>query len=298
MQLVRAETRYLAGYGVVPWKRGKGYAGSALRQRLPVADSSLILTASPEIAIVAVRSRMPASRPPLHGRQTSGATTLRGLRRIDMAQELQIRCACGKLQGVARDAIAGAGTHVVCYCDDCQAFARILGRAADALDAHGGTDIFQMSQARLAITAGADHLACLRLTPPGMLRWYASCCNTPIGNTLSSSRLPFVGLILACVPKPPGADSLDGLLGPVVARGFRKFASGDVALIPRDRIPMPLLVPRFVGLLLKWKIRGDGRRSPFFDSKGRSSVVTPRVLSASERALWAQDRKPSQEQRP
>ena len=35
----------------------------------------------------------------------------------------------------------------------------------------------------MTMTQGADRLTFLRMTEKGPLRWYASCCNTPIGNT-------------------------------------------------------------------------------------------------------------------
>src|SRR5688572_12534539 len=105
-----------------------------------------------------------------------------------MAADLPVRCSCGTLRAVVRGASGGRGNHVVCYCDDCQSFAHFLERADDTLDAHGGTEIYQMSPARLEIIDGADRLACVRLAPKGLLRWYAACCRTPIGNTLASRQ--------------------------------------------------------------------------------------------------------------
>jgi len=63
------------------------------------------------------------------------------------------------------------------------------------LDAQGGTDVVQTRPANLTFTHGQDTLACMRLTPKGLLRWYAACCNTPIGNTVANYRMPFVGLV-------------------------------------------------------------------------------------------------------
>ena len=47
-----------------------------------------------------------------------------------------LSCACGGLTGSV--AHARRATHSVCYCRDCQAFARFLGREAELLDARGG----------------------------------------------------------------------------------------------------------------------------------------------------------------
>ena len=63
--------------------------------------------------------------------------------------ELALRCRCGTVRGVARDVAPSTVNHCFCYCDDCQAFAHFLGRADDVLDAYGGTEITQMSQANV-----------------------------------------------------------------------------------------------------------------------------------------------------
>src|SRR5262245_44421193 len=139
-----------------------------------------------------------------------------------MPADLPVRCSCGIVRGALRGVSGRNGNRVVCYCDDCQSFAHFLDRAQDVLDEHGGTEIFQTSAGRLAITAGADRLACVRLQPSGLLRWYTACCRTPIGNTLATRQLPFVGLVVACLERA----ELDPVLGPVRARGHARFAKG------------------------------------------------------------------------
>ena len=199
-----------------------------------------------------------------------------------MPRDLRLRCSCGALQGTAHGVSAAGGNHAVCYCDDCQAFQRFLGRASDVLDPHGGTDIFQMSAARLSLDAGREHLACMRLSPRGMCRWYAACCNTPIGNTLAAPSIPFVGLISACMARPADDPSLQASLGPIRWRAFRKFARGDAAAVPAGET-LASAVLRFLGLGLMWRLRGDGRRTPFFDPQTARPVVEPRVLTLQER---------------
>jgi hypothetical protein len=199
-----------------------------------------------------------------------------------MATTLRVRCACGALQGEARAVAPSVGNHVVCYCDDCQAFAHFLGRATDMLDAHGGTDIFQMSPARLRFTAGVERLACMRLTGKGMRRWYAACCRTPIGTTMASGAMPFVGLAATCLEAPADDPALQKALGPVLARGYRRYAKGEAATIPADVIPFALDALRVIGLMLGWKLRGDRRRSPFFDRRTGHPAVEAHVLDAAE----------------
>jgi len=199
-----------------------------------------------------------------------------------VARDLSLRCSCGALRGVAHGVSPGSGNHAVCYCDDCQSFAHFLGRPGKLLDPQGGTEVFQMSAAELAFTAGREHLACMRLSPRGLIRWYASCCNTPIGNTPASGGIPFIGLIRNCV-EPPGDDpTLERSFGPIRGWVGRKFAHGEKSAIPRGRHTL-FVVLRFIRFALRWWLRGDQRRSPFFDSQSLAPVVVPRVLTLEER---------------
>src|ERR1700722_1625740 len=102
----------------------------------------------------------------------------------ELATQAKLSCRCGEVQGVVRNASPQNVNRVVCYCDDCQAFLHRLGRT-DLLNARGGTDIVQVVPASLAFVRGQDRIKGLRLTPKGIHRWYASCCNTPVGNTFS-----------------------------------------------------------------------------------------------------------------
>ncbi len=68
-----------------------------------------------------------------------------------------LRCRCGRVRGAASDVSPTRGFRFVCYCTDCQVFARFLERR-DVLDAAGGTDIFQMPAGHVKLTAGADAL--------------------------------------------------------------------------------------------------------------------------------------------
>jgi len=198
-----------------------------------------------------------------------------------MTDDLPIRCSCGSLRGVLTDVSPQRGNRIVCYCDDCQAFAHYLVHADSTLDAYGGTDIYQISPALLKITAGAEHLACMRLSPKGLLRWYAGCCRTPIGNTLPNRQFALVGLVHACFDAGP--DQLDSVLGPVRGKVFRRFAKDGLKVSPKqDRVPFSMLL-RVAGLLLLWRIRGDHKRSPFFDPQTGKPSAMPYVLTKQER---------------
>lgn len=85
------------------------------------------------------------------GRGADGLTALVPKRRMVilapvMPWEIPLRCRCRHVRGVASEVTPASGFRFVCYCKDCQTFARFLGQA-DILDAAGGTDIFQMPPA-------------------------------------------------------------------------------------------------------------------------------------------------------
>jgi hypothetical protein len=186
------------------------------------------------------------------------------------------------VRGVLRGVSARRGNRVVCYCDDCQSFAHFLEGAKEILDEHDGTDVFQMSPARLEITEGADRLACMRLTTGGMLRWYTDCCRTPVGNTPASRGVPFVGLVLAFADPASDGRSRDEVFGPVRVRVQARSAKGD-----RGRLDaydgFPLVPPlRFVRMLLMARLRGEHRHSPFFDPETGAPRATPRVLTPEQ----------------
>ncbi|MCP4005669.1 MAG: hypothetical protein GY725_15880 [bacterium] len=199
-----------------------------------------------------------------------------------MPGNLSVRCECGSLHGTVRAVSADVGNRLVCYCSDCQSFAYFLERADTILDAYGGSDIFQMSPAHLEISKGREHLACMRLTKDGLLRWYANCCKTPIGNTLRTGQVPFVGLILNCLESASEGQSHARLLGPIRARvNARQAKQKWSELDAHDRAPASMIL-RFMRILFAARWRGDHKRSLFFDLQTGEPTATPRILSDEE----------------
>ena len=189
--------------------------------------------------------------------------------------EVSLKCSCGTVRGIASNISPKTGTKIVCYCDDCQALARYLGREADVLDDHGGTDIFQITPAQLKITDGSEQFASMRLSSKGLIRWYTDCCKTPIGNTVSAG-LPFVGVIHNFMDE----DGIrDKILGQVRFYVQGKFAKGT----PSVQQVYPGFPFRFIlrgaPKLLVAKLRGQNQPSPFFDAAGKPiaepSIYTP-----------------------
>jgi hypothetical protein len=181
---------------------------------------------------------------------------------------------------------AKCGNRVVCYCEDCQAFAHFLGGADRILDRHGGTEIFQMSSRHLEILEGADRLSCVRLSGGGLLRWYASCCRTAVANTVKRGNgpLPFVGLISSFALAGSEERGFGEVLGPVRAR----VQATDVDAIrstygAADRTPVAVLL-RFLRIIVMGRLRGDARRHPLFDAASGDPIAEPRVLTGDERS--------------
>jgi Family of unknown function (DUF6151) len=192
-----------------------------------------------------------------------------------------LQCTCGTLKGTVSH--PERVNRVVCYCRDCQAFAHFLGRAADILDAKGGTDIVQTIPANVTFTAGRDVLACMRLTEKGTLRWYAKCCNTPIGNTVADIRVPFLGLIHTCLDN--ANQSLDESFGPVRMWSFTKGAKEPVKSHP---VALVSGILRFITMVLRARMNGSYRRTPLFSVDTGAPIVAPKILSPSERdAVYA-----------
>lgn len=200
-----------------------------------------------------------------------------------MSAELPLACTCGRVQGRVRGLSPKRGNHLVCYCDDCQAFAHWLERADELLDEHGGTEVFQVTPAQLEIDEGRELLRCLRLSESGLMRWYASCCNTPVANMLAQPKFPFAGVSCRFMAEAnENGQPRDELLGPVIGRIHARYGLGE---LPPDAHPTgPLwLVIRALRLVFRGWVRKLHAPSPFYDGASLSWVSEPEVLSEDER---------------
>jgi len=186
-----------------------------------------------------------------------------------------LHCHCGKVQGQLKH--IEASVRLVCYCKDCQAFAHYLGQAGSMLDAQGGSDILVSHPQQVEFASGAEAIACMSLSENGMLRWFASCCNTPIGNTSRSHKLAYVGLSSACLADP---SSLASEVGPVRLRSCTQAAKGKVASAGLAALPVML---GFGVSLLRARIAGSYRQNPFFKAGTAEPIATPTVLAKEER---------------
>jgi hypothetical protein len=198
-----------------------------------------------------------------------------------MPLDIPLRCRCGSLRGVASDVSPSTGFRFVCYCKDCQMFARFLERA-DVLDPAGGTDIFQMPPGRVKFTTGTDAMRCLRLSKK-VLRWYTDCCRTPIANTAAGPRFPVIGVVHSFMDHETGGRSRDEVLGPPLCGIYRRSAAGPLPLNAPGPPSLGVFTCR-ASRMLSWWVRGLSRPTPFFDDRTKAPRAEPRVLSRSERA--------------
>lgn len=194
-----------------------------------------------------------------------------------MGEYVELRCNCGEVGGIVSNLSRRTVNRVTCYCDDCQAFAHQLGRS-DLLNAKGGTDIVQVAPGALTFTRGQHRIVGLRLTPKGLYRWHASCCNTPVGNTLGPA-LPFVGLVVQVFDTP----RLDDVVGAPTGAILGKYAIGET---PARSTGLNLsLLLRVIVRVLGWRLTGRAWPHPFFARDTCAPLYTVTVLSADRREV-------------
>lgn len=178
-------------------------------------------------------------------------------------------CTCGHVQGHLRPASRKTGTHLVCFCADCRAAQIHLSQPDPVAE---GVALFQTTPDTVHFSQGKAALGLLRLSRKGLLRWYATCCNAPLFNTLAGPKLPFVALHVARLDDPSA-------IGPVRVRSF---------------VPQPGKPPRHQGaagmvaqLALRMgaaRLSGRWRQNPFFDRNTGKPIIDAIVLDKAARA--------------
>src|SRR3954454_2044057 len=194
-----------------------------------------------------------------------------------MNASAEMRCRCGEVRAVLTNPSPRTANRITCYCDDCQGYAHQLGRA-DLLDIHGGTDIVQVAPASLTFLQGQDKITAVRLSPKGLYRWCARCCNTPVGNTVSPS-IPFVGLVAQCFASD--GQNPDQLFGRPAGAILGKYAIGEVPQKARG-VNFGLIV-RALRLILSWRLSGKTWPHPFFEKATRQPSYPVTVLAREQR---------------
>lgn len=125
------------------------------------------------------------------------------------------------------------------------------------MDAQGGTEVIQVAQPCFHVTKGHEYLAALRLSPKGLVRWYASCCNTPIGNTTNNPKVSFIGVVDVMLDK----QRLDADFGSDVAVANADSAMGEPK--PKNR-GIPKVVLNVLKMTVPTWLSGRYQRSELF----------------------------------
>lgn len=123
-----------------------------------------------------------------------------------------------------------AGTRFWCYCRSCRAADIHLRGDETGLTQDKAVEIFHTTPDHLIIHKGREHLAAIRLTPKGPVRWYATCCGAPLWNTTKVPTIPFMGVVIRPDCHFPKAPELGK---PKVV--YTKFARKNCGAPTRDR---------------------------------------------------------------
>ncbi|HCH62820.1 MAG: hypothetical protein CL927_18245 [Deltaproteobacteria bacterium] len=196
--------------------------------------------------------------------------------------DLPIQCTCGSVRGTLLDVAPSTVQNLVCHCIDCRSTLRHLGRANDLLTEHGGTAVVHSTPARMQITHGHTHVGLLRLSPKGLLRFYATCCNTPIASMLDDPRQAFVSIARCILP-----SDADTHLGPAVGvRG--RSAIGNLRTLDAAHNVPAWLVARIGWRLAKQRLQGQARPSAFHAADG-TCIAVATILTLEQRTAAQHD---------
>lgn len=192
-------------------------------------------------------------------------------------------CRCGVVRLDIAVPGPGAGTHLMCYCTDCQTAARLHDGGADILTPAGGTNVWQTTPDHIVDITGVDQLEILRLTPRGPFRWHARCCGTPMINTFPALSLPFSGIVLRQSELPGALPVVGAVTCHYSTLGARKGAGA-----PAQDSGVPHAILQVGWRVLRGLVTGKTRRSLLRRADGTPiapvRVVLPEARLAAARA--------------
>lgn len=190
----------------------------------------------------------------------------------------RLQCRCATVQGTVNDASPARVNRVICYCDDCQAFARFLDRL-DLLDSSGGSDIVQIAAGCLKIEQGEEAIRGVRLSEAGTYRWYSSCCNTPLANM---GGVDFPALGIHSTAFGGGGQNLDALFGCPIGGIRGEYAIGGA---PPGSNGLPLrLILRAIPKVVLWRFGSKGKPNPFVSHPSKDVRYPVATLSEIEQS--------------
>lgn len=193
---------------------------------------------------------------------------------------VNLKCGCGQVTGEL-SIVPHSYFHVQCLCCDCQNLARYLDQEDKILDQYGATELFQTYPSHMQITKGEENISCLQLQEKGLYRWYTQCCNTPIGNTMTSPKVPFIGIPVNFMRFSDEAEK-NAVLGPITLKAFGKYALGGESKMPAGahaKFPLSFM-PKILGFMFKGFIGKKQIPSAFF--KEGKPITQVKVISRKQ----------------
>ncbi len=188
-----------------------------------------------------------------------------------MSHTVKLECSCGTVRGNVK-VVPKSFFHVHCLCCDCQNFAAYLNNKQSILDKHGGTELLQTYPELMQITDGHDKICGVQFKQKGLYRWHTTCCNMPIANTMSSPKVPFVGVSVNLMKFSSEQQKLE-ILGPVTMKAFGKYSIGEMPKDAHPRFPISYM-PKIIGFMLKGMLTRKSSPSPFFNGKEPAAKVS------------------------
>lgn len=178
--------------------------------------------------------------------------------------DVAFSCQCGEVCGTLHDMTPRAGGQVQCHCDDCRRAIVWLGQPDPGPD---GVRYFQTVPERVSFTQGQDRLAAYLWKHKRLMRWYATCCNTPMFNTLDSPKWAFASIMVTTMDDPSP-------IGPVTAHAFVPKSNGK-----KGHTNVVGFFGGFVLRTLGQRLSGKWRNTPFFDDNGQPIAKVQRLTS-------------------
>ena len=133
---------------------------------------------------------------------------------------VKVACKCGKVVfRVSLDkAEVGGVMNAICHCDSCMRFVTkvvSLPPRSNPLDdtfldpIGGGAWLFQAFKDRVTLESGGEHIRCAEMMPSSfILRFYTSCCASPMGLVPNLATYPQYLFTVKCV------SDYEAMIGP------------------------------------------------------------------------------------
>lgn len=184
-------------------------------------------------------------------------------------RDVSFSCSCGAIKGTVRGVSRSTGSHAVCHCADCRAAEVFLGQPDPAPKP---VSIYQTSPDRIVFDEGYDKLAVFSFGEKNVLRWHASCCGSPLCNTVRNPKISFASM------RTNRMHDQDAI-GPVIASGHIPTTTDK----PRHE-GMPRFIWAIFSRIIAARISGRWKQTPFFDSETLKPVREVQIVDKAKRA--------------